>query len=59
MYKEPPESEKELSNDLKICEELPAKTKELVKLKGQAEKTTGQESAAIHGNIRDQSSCET
>ena len=40
---------------MKTFEQLPAKTKELELLKDQAEKSTGQESAALNKKIRDKS----
>lgn len=55
MKPEPPETEKDFGKDLKAFEQLPAKTKELLLLKDQAEKSTGQESVALHKVIRDKS----
>lgn len=45
----------DLAKDLKTFEKLPVKTKELVLLKDQAEKTTGPESGALDKEIRDKS----
>ena len=53
MKPEPPETQKDLGKDLKTFEQLPAKTKELLLLKDQAEKATGQESGALNKMIRD------
>ena len=47
--------EADLGRDLKTFEALPAKTKEAVVLKDQAEKSTGPENAALNQAIRDQS----
>lgn len=55
MKPAPPETEKDFGQDLKKFEQLPAKTKELELLKDQAEKSTGQESLALHKMIRDKS----
>ncbi len=55
MKPKPLETEKQLGKDLKTIEKLPAKTKELVVLQADAEKVTGQESAAIHQKIREKS----
>ena len=55
MKPEPPETEKDLGKDLKTFEQLPAKTKELLLLKNQAEKATGQESVALNKMIRGKS----
>lgn len=55
MKPEPPKIEKDLGNDLKTFEQLPAKTKELELLKDQAEKATGQRSVALNEMIRDKS----
>jgi hypothetical protein len=46
-------TEKDFGPDLKTFERLPAKTKEAVMLKDQAEKTTGPESVALNKTIRD------
>ena len=53
MNPEPPKTEKDHGKDLKLFEELPAKSKELELLKDQAEKATGEESAALNKLIRD------
>ena len=53
MNPEPPMPEKNFGQDLKTFEQLPAKTKELELLKDQAEKATGEESAALNKLIRD------
>ena len=45
------EPEKDLSRDLKKFDRLPAKTKELVVLKDDAEKATGPEGVAVHQKI--------
>ena len=47
-----PRTEKNFSKDLKTFDKLPAQTKELVILKDQAEKATGEESVALHKNIQ-------
>ena len=52
MKPKPPEGEKDFSQDLKTFEQLPAKTKELVILKDQAEKATGPEGGALNEKIR-------
>lgn len=55
MKPDPQKTEIDFGQDLKTFEQLPAKTKELELLKDQAEKSTGQESLAIHKLIRDKS----
>ena len=55
MKPKPSETKKDLSKDLKTFEQLPAKTKELLLLKNQVEKSTGQESVALNKMIRDKS----
>lgn len=45
MNSEPPKTKEDSDRDLKTFEDLPAKTKELVVLKDQSEKTTGKERA--------------
>ena len=55
MKSEPPETEKDLGKDLKTFGQLAAKTKELLILQDQTEKSTGQESVAFHKTIRDKS----
>ena len=52
MKPAPPEEKKDFGEDLKTFEELPAKTKELVILKDQAEKAIGPEGAALNKKIR-------
>lgn len=47
MNSEPPKTKEDSDRDLKTFEDLPAKTKELVALKDQSEKTTGKERAAV------------
>ena len=51
----PQKTEKDLGKDLKTLEQIPAKTKELLILQDQTEKSTGQESVAFHKTIRDKS----
>ena len=46
MNSEPPKTKKNSDRDLKTFEELPAETKELVVLKDQAEKSSGEEREA-------------
>ena len=53
MKPEPKETEKDLGEDLKTHEQLPAKTKELLLLQDQAEKSTGQENVDLNKMIRD------
>ena len=55
MNPEPQETEKNFGKDLKMFEQLPAKTKELDLLKDQAEKSTGQEGVVLNQIIRDKS----
>ena len=55
MKPEPPETEKDLGKDLKTFEQLPAKTKELLLLEDQADKSTGRKSLALNKEIRDKS----
>jgi hypothetical protein len=47
--------EKLLGRDLKLIEELPAKTQELSALMDASEKSTGKERAAVTKRIRDES----
>jgi len=53
MSPHPPEPPRDLSQDLKAFDQLPAKTKELALLKDQAEKATGREGVALNKLIRD------
>jgi hypothetical protein len=53
MKPEPQATEKDLGQDLKTHEALPAKIKELELLQHQAEKTTGPENLALHKTIKD------
>lgn len=55
MKPEPQETEKDLGKDLKTLEQLPAKTKELLILQDQTEKSTGQEKVDLHKMTRDKS----
>ncbi len=55
MQPEPTETEKDIGKDLETFARLPAKTKELEALQEQAEKTIGEENAALHEKIRDKS----
>lgn len=55
MKPEPKETEKDLGKDLKALEQLPAKTKELLILQDQTEKSTGQEKVDLHKMTRDKS----
>lgn len=48
MKPEPQPTEKDLGQDLKTHEALPAKTKELALLQHQTEKATGREKLAIY-----------
>lgn len=50
-----PDLEKNLGRDLKLIEELPAKTQELSALMDASEKTTGKERAVVTKRIRDKS----
>ena len=52
MKTEPRKAEKDFGRDMKAFEQLPAKTKEMLILKDQAEKATGQEGVALHKMIR-------
>jgi hypothetical protein len=53
MTTEPPATEKDLGQDLKTHEALPAKSKELELLQHQAEKATGRENLALHKIIKE------
>lgn len=55
MKSKPPAAEKQLGKDLKTIERLPAKTRELISLEAEAEKSTGQASADLHKKIREKS----
>lgn len=55
MKTKPPGIEKQLGKDLKVIEQLPAETRDLVILEAEAEKVTGQESADLHAKIRNKS----
>lgn len=55
MESTPPETEKSLGKDVKTFERLPVKTKELLILMDQAEKTIGKKNAAIHIKIQKKS----
>lgn len=55
MNSEPPKTKEDSDRDLKTFEDLPAKTKELVVLKDQAEKTTGMERAVVDKLIGEKS----
>jgi len=55
MKPKPQESEKDLGKDLKTFEQLPVKTKELLILQDQTEKSTGQEKIDIDKKTRDKS----
>ncbi len=50
-----PEEEKRFTQDLKRIDELPARTKELLLLKDQEEKSTGGESLVLNIKIRNKS----
>ena len=52
---EPPETEKDLGKDLKTFGQLPAKSKELLILQDQTEKSTGQEKIDLYKITRDKS----
>jgi len=52
MKTKPQVTEKDLGQDLKTHEALPAETKELELLQHQAEKTIGQENLAVHELIK-------
>ena len=58
MNSEAPRPEADFGRDLRIFDQLPAKTRELMLLKDQAEKTTGKKSAAVNKSIRDRSKSE-
>lgn len=53
MNSEPPKTKENSERDLKAFEELPAETKDLVVLKDQAEKSSGQERAVADKLIAD------
>lgn len=55
MKPEPPATEQDFGKDLKTFERLPAKTKELLLLQDQMEKSTGQENNDLNKVIRDKS----
>lgn len=55
MNAAPPPTEKDFARDQKTFEQLPARTKELVVLKDQAEKSTGAESVVLTKIIREKS----
>jgi hypothetical protein len=55
MKTEPQATEKDLGQDLKTHEELPAKIKELELLQHRAEKATGRENLALHKIITEKS----
>ena len=55
MKSEPPETEKDLGKDLKTFGQLPAKSKELLILQDQTEKSTGQEKIDLYKITRDKS----
>ena len=48
-------TEKNFGQDLKALEQLPAKTRELLILQDQTEKSTGREQAALHKIAQDKS----
>jgi hypothetical protein len=52
MKPEPQEAEKNLSEDLKTFQELPAKSRELLLLGDKAEKATGKARAEIDSQIQ-------
>ena len=52
-------TETNFSKDLKTFDKLPVQTKELVMLKDDAEKGTGQESVALHKKIQAKAQQET
>ena len=52
MKTDQPQAEKVFQKDIKAYEKLSAKTKELVALKDEAEKTTGPENVAINDQIK-------
>jgi len=51
----PPRAEKDFGKDLKVHEALPGRTKELLLLQDQTEKSTGQEKARLHKMTQDKS----
>lgn len=53
MKPEPQKTEKDFGKDLKALEQLPAKTKELLILQDQTEKSTGQEKIDLHKMTQD------
>ena len=55
MKPEPRKTEKDFGKDLKALEQLPARTKELLVLQDQAEKSTGQEKVDLQKTTRDKS----
>ncbi len=55
MKPEPQKTEKNLGKDLKTFEQLPTKSKELLILQDQTEKSTGQDSVVLNKKIRDKS----
>jgi hypothetical protein len=55
MNSEPQKTKKDSDRDLRTFEELPAKTKELVVLKDDAEKATGKERAIMDQTIQEKS----
>ena len=55
MNTEAPKTEKDFGKDLKALEQLPAKTKELLILQDQTEKSSGQEKVDLHKMTRDKS----
>jgi hypothetical protein len=55
MKPEPPTTEHDFGKDLKTFEHLPVKTKELLLLQDQMEKSTGQENNDLNKVIRDKS----
>lgn len=55
MNTEAPKTEKDFGKDLKALEQLPARTKELLILQDQTEKSTGQENVDLQKKARDKS----
>jgi hypothetical protein len=55
MKPNPQNAAKDLGEDLKTLEQLPAKTKELLILQDQTEKSTGQEKIDLQKMTRDKS----
>ncbi|MDZ4743350.1 MAG: hypothetical protein SGI98_08035 [Verrucomicrobiota bacterium] len=55
MKQKPQEPSKDLGKDLKKFERLPVKTKELLILEDQAEKSTGPEKIDLDKKVRDKS----